>query len=262
MDAFDPARFAGGGPDTPEPGWLDLLEDRAIGQLRAVERECARPALYFSGRKGSLCLLRLLEKSGLSSARFRLFCVESGREFLELVKFRTARASRSRFRLEAWHLGSALVRGALSADSEASRASLRWAALKLAQQELGIEALVSAGRADECRSSHGPEEPRRDEATHLPLHGWSELEIWSYICREGLAVPSLYLSHRRVCVDRHGVWLPVDPHAPPAPQERLQLQQVRTNCILDRSQTQFTPSAATTAAEVVAELRRELVRCR
>ena len=71
-------------------------------------------------------------------------------------------------------------------------------------------------------------------------------------------MPSLYLSHRRVCVDRHGTWLPVDPHAPPAPQERLQLQQVCTNCILDRSQTQFTPSAATTAAEVVAELEPQL----
>ena len=88
----------------------------------------------------------------------------------------------------------------------------------------------------------------------FPLSNWTEQDVWEYIRREELAVPSIYFSHRRLCVRRHGQWLPVNDIVPPKPKEEVRELTVRVRTIGDIISTGLVESPAETVDDIIVEI--------
>src|SRR5512138_1490537 len=232
----------------PSPlGHLDWLEAEAIHVLREVAGQCANPALLFSGGKDSVCLLRLAEKA-FRPARFPfpLLHVDTGHNYPEVIAFRDRRAA---------ELGERLVVRSVEDSIRAGRVVLRHplesrnkhqsVTLLDAIAELSLDACIGGARRDEekarakerifsFRDGFGQWDPKnqRPELWNLfnarihqgenirafPISNWTELDVWQYIARERLALPSIYFAHRRPVV-RRGALVPVTPITPPRPGE-------------------------------------------
>ena len=88
----------------------------------------------------------------------------------------------------------------------------------------------------------------------FPLSNWTEMDVWEYIQREKLEVPSIYFSHRRECVRRSGQWLPVNPLLPPKKNEEVRDLIVRVRTIGDIISTGLVESPANTVDDIIAEI--------
>ena len=88
----------------------------------------------------------------------------------------------------------------------------------------------------------------------FPLSNWTEMDVWEYIRREKLEVPSIYFSHTRQCVRRGGQWLPVNTLVPPKPNEEVRELVVRVRTIGDIISTGCVESPATTVDDIIAEI--------
>jgi len=274
---------------------LQLLETEAIHVLREVAAEFERPALLFSGGKDSICLLRLAEKAFRpSELPFPLLNIETGHEFPELLAFRDHRAAELRGRLIVRTVDDAVARGlANPAPGETSRNQLQIPVLLGAIEEFRFDACIGGARRDEekarakerffsYRDAFGQWDPKnqRPEVWNLynarlnagenmrvfPLSNWTELDVWEYIQREHLEVPSIYFSHQRECFRRHGQWLPIPPdHTDPTrpdpyagarfkPHEERRTLVVRVRTIADMISTGMIESPANTVQDILAEV--------
>ncbi|MFM7751726.1 MAG: sulfate adenylyltransferase subunit CysD, partial [Opitutaceae bacterium] len=212
---------------------LQHLETEAIHILREVAGEFERPALLFSGGKDSICLLRLAEKAFRpSELPLPLLNVDTGHHFPELNEFRDRRAAELGARLIVRTVEDAITRGiAQPAPGEVSRNRLQIPTLLAAIEEFRFDCCIGGARRDEekarakerffsFRDAFGQWDPQnqRPEIRNLynarlnpgenmrvfPLSNWTELDVWEYIRRERLEVPSIYFSHARRCVRRGG----------------------------------------------------------
>ncbi|MBI3874999.1 MAG: sulfate adenylyltransferase subunit CysD [Verrucomicrobia bacterium] len=262
---------------------LQYLETEAIHVLREVAGEFERPALLFSGGKDSICLLRIAEKAFRPSALpFPLLNVDTGHHFPELNEFRDRRAAELGARLIVRTVESAIARGlATPAPGEISRNRLQIPTLLAAVDEFRFDGLLGGARRDEekarakerffsLRDTFGQWDPKnqRPEIWNLynarihpgeqmrvfPLSNWTEMDIWEYIRREKLDVPSIYFSHRRRCVRRNGQWLPVNELQPPKPGESVAELPVRVRTIGDIISTGMIESPANTVDDIIAEV--------
>jgi sulfate adenylyltransferase subunit 2 len=274
---------------------LQLLETEAIHVLREVAAEFERPALLFSGGKDSICLLRLAEKAFRpSELPFPLLNIETGHEFPELLAFRDHRAAELRGRLIVRTVDDAVARGlATPPPGETSRNQLQIPVLLGAIEEFRFDACIGGARRDEekarakerffsYRDAFGQWDPKnqRPEVWNLynarlnagenmrvfPLSNWTELDVWEYIQREQLEVPSIYFSHPRECFRRHGQWLPIPPdHTDPTPPhphagarrkptEELRTLVVRVRTIADMISTGMIESPANTVEDILTEV--------
>ena len=262
---------------------LQFLETEAIHVMREVAAEFERPALLFSGGKDSICLLRLAEKAFRpSDLPFPFLNVETGHEFPELIEFRDRRAKELGAKLIVRTVDEAIAKGhATPAPGEISRNRLQIPTLLAAIEEFRFDACIGGARRDEekarakerffsYRDSFGQWDPKnqRPELWNLyngrlnagenmrvfPLSNWTEMDVWEYIRREKLEVPSIYFSHRRRCVRRHGQWLPVNDLQPPKPGERVEELTVRVRTIGDIISTGCVESPATTVDDIIAEI--------
>ena len=212
---------------------LDWLESEAIYILREVAGEAARPVLFFSGGKDSICLLRLAEKAFRPGRfPFPLLHIDTGHNFPEVVAFRDARAAELGERLIVRTVEDSIRRGTVrlrSADD--SRNAAQSVTLLEAIAEFSFDAAIGGARRDEekarakerifsFRDEFGQWDPRsqRPELWDLynarvhrgehvrvfPISNWTELDVWQYIERERLAVPSIYYAHKRRVVRRNG----------------------------------------------------------
>jgi sulfate adenylyltransferase subunit 2 len=216
---------------------LDWLESEAIYILREVAGEAANPVLFFSGGKDSICLLRLAEKAFRPGRfPFPLLHIDTGHNFPEVIDFRDARAAELGERLIVRSVEDSIARGTvrlLSADQ--SRNAAQSVTLLEAIAEFGFDAAIGGARRDEekarakervfsFRDEFGQWDPRNQrpelwdlynarvhKGEHVrvfPISNWTELDVWQYIEREKLAVPSIYFSHRRRVLKRNGLLLP------------------------------------------------------
>ena len=274
---------------------LQLLENEAIHILREVAGEFDRPAILFSGGKDSICLLRLAEIAFHPSPIPMPFLnIETGHEFPELLEFRDRRAADLGARLIIRTVEDAIARGlAHPAPGEVSRNRLQTPALLAAIEEFSFDCCIGGARRDEekarakervfsFRDAFGQWDPKnqRPEVWNLyngrlnpgenmrvfPLSNWTETDIWEYIKREGLEVPSIYFSHRRECFRRGGQWLPVPPvhtaadrpdpfaGARPAPDEQPHNLTVRVRTIADMIGTGMIESPANSIDDIIAEI--------
>jgi len=212
---------------------LQYLETEAIHVMREVAAEFERPALLFSGGKDSICLLRLAEKAFRpSDIPLPFLNIETGHEFPELISFRDSRAKELGAKLIVRTVDEAIAKGtATPAPGEISRNKLQIPALLGAIEEFRFDCAIGGARRDEekarakerffsFRDSFGQWDPKnqRPEIWNLynarvnpgenmrvfPLSNWTEMDVWQYIKREKLAVPTIYFSHERECFWRGG----------------------------------------------------------
>jgi sulfate adenylyltransferase subunit 2 len=262
---------------------LQHLETEAIHILREVAGEFERPALLFSGGKDSICLLRLAEKAFRpSELPLPLLNVDTGHHFPELNEFRDRRAAELGTRLIVRTVEDAIARGiAQPAPGEVSRNRLQIPTLLAAIEEFRFDCCIGGARRDEekarakerffsFRDAFGQWDPKnqRPEIWNLynarlnpgenmrvfPLSNWTELDVWEYIRRERLEVPSIYFSHERRCVRRGGQWLPFNDLLPPRPSEEVRELVVRVRTIGDIISTGCVESRASTVDDIIAEI--------
>ncbi len=266
----------------PARSHLDWLESEAIFILRELAGECANPVLFFSGGKDSIVLLALAEKA-FRPARFPfpLLHIDTGHNFSEVIAFRDARAAELGERLLVRSVEASMARGTVRLRSaNESRNAAQSVTLLEAIAEFGFDAAIGGARRDEekarakerifsFRDEFGQWDPRNQRpelwslyntrvhaGEHMrvfPISNWTELDVWQYIERERLAVPSLYYAHRRAVVRRGGLLVPVTPVTPARQGERVEELSVRFRTVGDITCTCPVESTAATPAEIIAE---------
>ena len=262
---------------------LDLLESHAIFVLREVAAESERPALLFSGGKDSAVLLHLAVKAfrpgGLP---FPIVHVDTGHNFAEVLEYRDKRVAELGERLIVASVQDSIDRGRVADPGPtASRNRLQTTTLLDTIAEHTFDALFGGARRDEdkarakervlsFRDAFGQWDPKRQRpelwqlyqgrvlpGEHLrafPLSDWTELDVWQYIGRESIALPEIYYAHRRQVVERDGMLLAACEWVEPEPGETVTEESVRFRTVGDATCTGAVRSAATTVAEIIAEV--------
>jgi sulfate adenylyltransferase subunit 2 len=263
---------------------LDLLEHESIHLLRETAAQFPQAAILFSGGKDSLVLAALARRA-FAPARspFPLLHIDTGHNFPETLEFRDRFAHDFGFKLIIRTVQASIDAGRATEETgpNASRNALQTVTLLDAVAELRLDAALGGARRDEekarakerlfsHRDEFGQWDPRnqRPELWNLyngrkrpgehfrvfPLSNWTELDIWAYIQREKLPLPSLYFAHEREVFLRHGTLLAVSPHLPLLPGETSRRERVRFRTVGDMTCTGAIRSAAATLDEIVAEV--------
>jgi sulfate adenylyltransferase subunit 2 len=263
---------------------LDELEAEAVHIMREVVAERERPVLLFSGGKDSIVLLRLAEKAFRPGRfPFPLLHVDTGHNFPEVIAFRDRRVAELGERLVVASVQESIDRGRVVEEKgpRASRNQLQTTTLLDAIAEHGFDAAMGGARRDEerarakerifsFRDEFGQWNPRaqRPEVWNLynarirkgehirvfPISNWTELDVWQYIAREGLELPSIYFAHEREVFRRDGMLYAVSPYVERYPDETPFVASVRFRTVGDMSCTGGVRSTARTLDEVVAEI--------
>jgi sulfate adenylyltransferase subunit 2 len=250
----------------PERNHLDWLESEAIYILREVAGQCQSPVLFFSGGKDSLVLLRLAEKAFRPGRfPFPLLHIDTGHNFPEVIEFRDRRAAELNERLIVRTVEDSIRRGTVHLhEKEDSRNAAQSITLLEAIGEFGFDAAIGGARRDEekarakervfsVRDQLGQWDPRNqrpelwsaynarvrpgEHVRVFPISNWTELDVWQYIARERLEVPSIYYAHRRAVVRRRGLLVPVTQITPPRAGEVVEEISVRFRTVGDISCT-------------------------
>ncbi|THF62898.1 sulfate adenylyltransferase subunit CysD [Pseudothauera nasutitermitis] len=261
---------------------LDWLEAEAIHILREVAGQCANPALLFSGGKDSICLLRLAEKAFRPGRfPFPLLHIDTGHNYPEVTEFRDKRAAELGERLIVRSVEDSMARGTVVLKHAGeSRNKHQSVTLLEAIEEFGFDACIGGARRDEekarakerimsFRDEFGQWDPKnqRPELWNLynarshkgenirafPISNWTELDVWQYIAREQLELPSIYFAHVRPVVRRNGLLQPVTPITPAQPDDRVEDVQVRFRTVGDITCTAPVESDADTVDKILLE---------
>jgi sulfate adenylyltransferase subunit 2 len=263
---------------------LDALEAESIHIFREVAAEFEKPVLLFSGGKDSIVMARLAEKAFFPARiPFPLMHVDTGHNFDEVIDYRDRRVA---------ELGAELVVGSVQASIDAGRVTedpgpkairnrLQSVTLLDSIEEYGFDAVFGGGRRDEdkarakervysFRDEFGQWDPknqrpelwnlfngRHRKGEHIrvfPISNWTELDVWQYIEREEIELPSIYYSHRRQVFRRDGMLLAVTPFVNVQDDEEVEEMVVRFRTVGDATCTGAVESPANTPAEVIIEV--------
>ncbi len=263
---------------------LDELEAEAVFIFREVAAEFERPVLLFSGGKDSIVLLRLAEKAFRPGRfPFPIMHIDTGHNFEEALDFRDRRVEELGERLIVASVQDSIDRGRVVEETgpRASRNRLQTTTLLDAVAEHGFDACFGGARRDEekarakervfsFRDEFGQWDPKnqRPELWRLyngrirrgehirafPISNWTELDVWQYIAREQLEIPSIYFAHRRRVFLRDGMLLYAGPHLTLLPGEEPVETTVRYRTVGDASCTGAVESSAATLDEIIAEV--------
>jgi sulfate adenylyltransferase subunit 2 len=267
--------------DSSQRAWLTDLEDEAIHIIREVFGQFERPVLLFSGGKDSIVMMHLAMKAFWPSRLpFPLMHVDTGHNFAEVIGYRDRLVARTGARLVVASVQAAIDAGRVVETPGASRNPLQTVPLLDAIAANRFDAVLGGARRDEekarakervfsVRDDFGQWDPRnqRPELWDLyngrhragehvrvfPLSNWTELDIWSYIEREGIEVPSIYYAHQRPVFQRDGMLLAVTEYTQPSEAEPVRTEWVRYRTVGDATCTGAVRSRARTVAEIVAE---------
>ncbi|MGL4185184.1 MAG: sulfate adenylyltransferase subunit CysD [Thiotrichaceae bacterium] len=261
---------------------LDWLEAEAIHIMREVAGQCANPVLLFSGGKDSICLLRLAEKAFRPGRfPFPLMHIDTGHNYPEVTEFRDKRAAELGERLIVRSVEDSMQRGTVVLKhAQESRNKHQSVTLLEAIEEFGFDACIGGARRDEekarakerimsFRDEFGQWDPKnqRPELWNLynarshkgenirafPISNWTELDVWQYIEREGLELPSIYYAHTRPVVFRQGAIVPITAITPAKSGEEILDLQVRFRTVGDITCTAPVESDADTIEKIIAE---------
>jgi sulfate adenylyltransferase subunit 2 len=219
--------------------------------------------------------------SGSGRIPYPLLMIDTGHNFQEVTDFRDARAKELGAELIVRNVEDSMKRGTVRlAHPGESRNVHQSVTLLEAIEEFGFDALIGGARRDEekarakerifsHRDSFGQWQPKaqRPELWTLfnhklqpgehfrvfPISNWTELDVWQYIARESIALPSIYYTHKREVVDRRGLLVPVTELTPPKDGEEVVVRDVRFRTVGDITCTCPVESTAATPEQIVIE---------
>jgi sulfate adenylyltransferase subunit 2 len=262
---------------------LDTLENEAIHVLREAAAQFERPVLLFSGGKDSIVLAWLARKAfHPAPSPFPLLHIDTGHNFTETLEFRDRFASELGCQILVRYVQDSIDRGRVKEERgpDASRNALQTVTLLDALTELRADAALGGARRDEEKArakerffSHrdrfGQWDPRnqRPELWSLyngmkaagehfrvfPLSNWTELDIWQYIRRQRIPIPTLYLAHEREVVRRDGVLLARTGYLELMDADQILVRTVRFRTIGDATCTGAVESDARSVDAIIRE---------
>jgi sulfate adenylyltransferase subunit 2 len=263
---------------------LDALEAESIHIMREVAAEFERPVLLFSGGKDSAVMLKLAEKAFWPARLpFPLMHVDTGHNFEEVLDFRDRRSAELGVPLVVASVQKSIDEGRVHEETgpKASRNRLQSVTLLDAITEHGFDAVFGGGRRDEdkarakervfsFRDDFGQWDPknqrpelwnlynaRHRKGEHIrvfPISNWTEMDVWQYIAREDIELPSIYFAHKRQVFRRDGMLLALTRHVSLLPGEELEETTVRFRTVGDATLTGAVESPAATAEEIIVEV--------
>jgi sulfate adenylyltransferase subunit 2 len=263
---------------------LDVLEAESIHIMREVASEFERPALLFSGGKDSIVMLALAERA-FAPARipFPVMHVDTGHNFPEVIEYRDRRTQEAGARLIVASVQDSIDAGRVVEETGrwASRNRLQTTTLLDGIAENRFDAVFGGARRDEekarakervfsFRDEFGQWDPKnqRPELWNLyntrinrgehirvfPISNWTELDIWHYLEREQLEIPSIYFSHTRSVFERDGILLADSEFVTKGDDETVFETRVRYRTVGDMTCTGAVESTAVTIPEVIDEI--------
>jgi sulfate adenylyltransferase subunit 2 len=263
---------------------LDSLEAESIHIIREVAAEFERPVLLFSGGKDSIVMLALAERA-FWPARipFPVMHVDTGHNFSEVMEYRDRRVEEAGVKLVVASVQESIDAGRVVEETGrwASRNRLQTTTLLDAIAEHQFDAVFGGARRDEekarakervfsFRDEFGQWDPksqrpelwglyntrihRGEHIRVFPISNWTELDVWEYIQRENLEIPSIYYAHTRSVFERDGILLADSPYTRRADDEQPYDAKVRYRTVGDMTCTGAVESTAATISAVIAEI--------
>ncbi|WP_299244314.1 sulfate adenylyltransferase subunit CysD [uncultured Aquimarina sp.] len=269
---------------------VNPLESEAIYIFREVVAQFEKPVLLFSGGKDSITLVRLAQKAFYpGKIPFPLLHIDTGHNFPETIEFRDRLVKELGVELIVRNVQDSIDQGKVIEEKGkyASRNSLQTTTLLDALEEFKFDAAIGGARRDEekarakerifsVRDDFGQwdEKNQRPELfDHLngkidlgqnvrvfPISNWTELDVWSYIQKEGIEIPSIYFAHKRNTFIRDGmIWSAEDDVVHREDDELVEERLVRFRTVGDMSCTAAVLSDAITIDKVVSEIRESTI---
>jgi sulfate adenylyltransferase subunit 2 len=264
---------------------INALENEAIYIFREVAAQFEKPVLLFSGGKDSITLVRLAQKAFYpAKIPFPLMHIDTGHNFPETIEFRDRLVEELGLELIVRNVQDSIDEGKVKEESGrySSRNMLQTTTLLDAIEEFKFDACIGGARRDEekarakerifsVRDDFGQwdEKNQRPELFDMlngqinlgqnvrvfPISNWTELDVWTYIEKEDLEIPSIYFSHPRETFVRDGLIWSASEFVYKDEEELVEERIVRFRTVGDMSCTAAVASYATTISEVVAEIR-------
>ncbi len=261
---------------------LDWLESEAIHIMREVAGQCSNPVLLFSGGKDSLCLLRIAEKAFRPGKfPFPLMHIDTGHNYPEVINFRDKKVMELGERLIVRSVEDSMSRGTVVLNHELEpRNKYQSITLLEAIEEFEFDCCIGGARRDEekarakerimsFRDSFGQWDPKnqRPELWDLynanvhkgenirafPISNWTEMDVWQYIEREKLELPSIYYAHKRDIMRRPEGIVPVTNVTPAKESDKVENIMVRFRTVGDITCTAPVESNADTVEKIIIE---------
>ena len=263
---------------------LEELEAESVFVLREVAAQFENPVLLFSGGKDSIVCYHLARKAFYpANVPFPLMHVDTGHNFDELYAFRDALMEETKGRLVIASVQKSIDEGKVVEEKgiNASRNKLQTTTLLDGIEEHKFDCAIGGARRDEekarakerffsHRDDFGQWDPKnqRPELWNLfngkkhfgehfrvfPISNWTEMDIWQYILKENIKIPSLYFSHTRDCFVRDGVVMAKTDFVQTKPSEQIKPMQVRFRTIGDATCTGATISDADSLEKIIEEV--------
>ena len=264
--------------------YLDELESEAIYILREVWAQFENPVILFSGGKDSILVTHLAKKAFYpSKIPFALMHVDTGHNFPETIQFRDDLIKSLGAKLIVGSVQKSIDQGRVAEErgKNATRNSLQITTLLDAIEENKVDCAIGGGRRDEekarakerffsHRDDFGQWDPKNQrpelwnllngkhfEGEHFrafPISNWTEMDVWNYIKRENLSIPSLYFAHEREVVFRSNSWIPVSDYLKLEESEQIEKKKIRFRTLGDITITGGIESHADNLDKIVQEV--------
>ena len=263
---------------------LEELEAESIFIIREVASQFENPVLLFSGGKDSIVCYHLARKAFYpANVPFPLMHIDTGHNFDELYQFRDDLVKETKAKLIIASVQKSIDEGKVIEEKgiNSSRNKLQTTTLLDSINEYQFDCAMGGARRDEekarakerffsHRDDFGQWDPKnqRPELWNLfngkknygehfrafPISNWTEMDVWQYIMKENIKIPSLYFSHERECFIRNNVVMAKTDFIETKPEEKVQKMKVRFRTIGDATCTGATISKADTLEMIINEV--------
>jgi sulfate adenylyltransferase subunit 2 len=269
--------------------YLDQLEAEAIYIMREVAGQFEKPALLFSGGKDSITLVRLAEKAFRPGKfPFPLVHIDTGHNFPETIQFRDDMIARIGEKLIVGHVQDSIDQGKVieQTGKNASRNALQTVTLLDTIAENKFDACIGGARRDEekarakerifsVRDEFGQWDPKRqrpelwntyngrihkgENVRVFPISNWTELDVWNYIRRENIDLPSIYFAHERAVITRNGQLMAAADCLNMDSDDLIERRNVRFRTVGDMTCTAAVESEADQIDDIIEEIRKSKI---